>query len=542
MITKMRLTRYFEALIAPFKNVTRINEARDPARGRSSNRARSFRSWAKAAKLGNPEAEYTIAKCYIDGAGVPSNHREGLYWLQRSADQGYIEAELLMASMALNGLRLPDIMGNESRRHDGREDRFFPSEPDYEKAMHWAKLASAQGSAKADALVGYILVTGPEALRDVGAGRAAYRQSALAGCAEGQFGYGLLLLGSDDTVTGSHVNALEAEALFRKADQAGLPLAGVHLAALLEQPDHPNHNVKEAIKLYFKAADAGITAAQLRLGKAFMFGDCLPRDLKEAEKWLVLASQATQPEAAFLLGEIAVLHNASKPQYYLAARWYQKAAEAGHAAAARALGILYLNGNGVPRDEELARNWLAFAADQKDVHAQAQIGNSLLDGVEFGISPKQVANWFIAAAEDGDVAALYNTGLCYLYGLGTPMDEARAATWIERAATSLPEAQLLFAKLLLTGQGIDVDVYAARRYFQLASEHGLPEAKYFLAHMMLEGDGGERDRLSAKRMLEAAAEEGYSAALNTLVLWPNGEDDGEPPINQEVSAQTQQVP
>ena len=101
---------------------------------------------------------------------------------------------------------------------------------------------------------------------------------------------------------------------------------------------------------------------------------------------------------------------------------------------------------------------------------------------------------------------------------------------------------MLFAKLLLTGQGIDVDVYAARRYFQLASEHGLPEAKYFLAHMMLEGDGGERDRLSAKRMLEAAAEEGYSAALNTLVLWPNGEDDGEPPINQEVSAQTQQVP
>src|ERR1700730_7147326 len=58
----------------------------------------------RSAKAGRAEAEYRIACCYLEGAGVPANRLEGARWLQRAASQGYVEAQTLLGTLCVHGL------------------------------------------------------------------------------------------------------------------------------------------------------------------------------------------------------------------------------------------------------------------------------------------------------------------------------------------------------------------------------------------------------------------------------------------------------
>jgi len=53
-------------------------------------RPAAFKQLARAAKKGLPEAQYQIARSYLEGAGVPPSAIEGLRWLERSAEQGFL--------------------------------------------------------------------------------------------------------------------------------------------------------------------------------------------------------------------------------------------------------------------------------------------------------------------------------------------------------------------------------------------------------------------------------------------------------------------
>ena len=48
--------------------------------------------YRKAAELGNPKAQNSLAKCYEHGLGVKINHQEVIKWYNKAAEQGYYEA------------------------------------------------------------------------------------------------------------------------------------------------------------------------------------------------------------------------------------------------------------------------------------------------------------------------------------------------------------------------------------------------------------------------------------------------------------------
>ncbi len=53
---------------------------------------------AIAARAGIPEAEYRVARCYLEGSGVPPSRSEGGRWLRRAADHGSADAQALLAA------------------------------------------------------------------------------------------------------------------------------------------------------------------------------------------------------------------------------------------------------------------------------------------------------------------------------------------------------------------------------------------------------------------------------------------------------------
>ena len=68
------------------------------------NAKQAFPLLSRAARAGIAEAEYRVGRCYLEGAGVPPSRTEGARWLERAANQGYVEAQAQLATLAIHGL------------------------------------------------------------------------------------------------------------------------------------------------------------------------------------------------------------------------------------------------------------------------------------------------------------------------------------------------------------------------------------------------------------------------------------------------------
>ena len=105
--------------------------------------------------------------------------------------------------------------------------------PDFESALLWARRAAEAGSAKGQAILGYVLTRGPEPIRDLEAAHDWFKRSADQGSAEGRLGYALSLArtASDDA------SRAEVVAYLQQAADAELPTA-IHLLGILDRGRH----------------------------------------------------------------------------------------------------------------------------------------------------------------------------------------------------------------------------------------------------------------------------------------------------------------
>ena len=66
--------------------------------------AAAFPLLTRSAKAGIADAEYRVACCYLEGAGVPASRIEGARWLERAAGHGHVDAQTLLAGLCVHGL------------------------------------------------------------------------------------------------------------------------------------------------------------------------------------------------------------------------------------------------------------------------------------------------------------------------------------------------------------------------------------------------------------------------------------------------------
>jgi len=322
----------------------------------------------RSAKAGIADAEYRVACCYLEGTGVPASRIEGARWLQRAAGRGHVDAQTLLGGLCVHGLA--------GGVNDDRPERLFaeeePGEPDFPAALKWSRQAAEAGSAKAQAVLAYVLTCGPDEMRDLEGAHRWYQRSAAAGCPEGCLGYALSLAPRTQDEAGRQ----EVAEHLRRAAEAELPTALYLLAVLTEQEVGVTRDPAVAAELYHHAAERGQRSAQLRWGLALMEGRDVEQDLVLGESWLRRAALAGDPEAAALVGDLYVKNGRLPPNYAEAAGWYRRAAEAGHTAAARALGSLYLTGAGVVADPDEAARWLRVSGEAGNPASQVDLAIS----------------------------------------------------------------------------------------------------------------------------------------------------------------------
>src|ERR1700751_1349190 len=89
--------------------------------------AEAFPLLTRSAKAGMAEAEYRVARCYLEGSGVPPSRAEGARWLEPAASHGWVEAQALLSTLCVRGLA--------NGTNGTLADRLFsvdePDEPDF---------------------------------------------------------------------------------------------------------------------------------------------------------------------------------------------------------------------------------------------------------------------------------------------------------------------------------------------------------------------------------------------------------------------------
>src|SRR5947209_5165713 len=83
----------------------------------------------------------------------PPSRSNGVRWLEKAGTRGYVEAQALLATLCLNGLG-PEQAGDGP----GAAGLFAAQStagPNYETALHWARLAAQGGSAEGQAVLGF---------------------------------------------------------------------------------------------------------------------------------------------------------------------------------------------------------------------------------------------------------------------------------------------------------------------------------------------------------------------------------------------------
>ncbi|MBZ9993114.1 tetratricopeptide repeat protein [Mesorhizobium sp. BH1-1-4] len=478
--------------------------------------AEAFRLMATAARAGIPEAQYRVARCYLEGSGVPPSRLEGARWLRRAADGGNADAQALLAALYTTGLA-----ENEDTAAPVSSESMFNSQPsqkpDFETALPLAQKAAEAGSATGQAILGYILSKGPKTIRDLDTAHFWYEKSAAAGCPEGCLGLAVSLIRRKQPEHRTRI----AEALRRAAD-AGLPTAIYLLAALTERGMGVPVDLESAAELYQLAAEKGLASAQFRLGLSLIEGTLSRQDPAAGEAWLRRAALAGNRDACYQLAELYMKR--PQPDYVESAAWYRRAAEAGHQVAARSLASLYLSGNGVALDVDEGKRWLRVAANGGNRESQVDLANLVLEGGGDRTDDVDAAEWFGANASSGDAIAAFNLGLCFSEGIGVRKDQEQAAMWMRRAAEGMAQAQYMYARMLQDGRGMVADQKQARVWFERAAKTGMADAQVALGEMLYNGRGGECSPVAAARLFKQAAAAGHVGAMYAIgALYESGQ-------------------
>lgn len=478
-----------------------------------------FKLVARAAQAKLPAAEYRIGLCYLQGKGVPASRSEGRRWLELAATQGNADAQTAIATLLITG----QVDDQPRPRAGGLFGDSALAQPDFIAAEGWARRAAEAGSAEAQALLGYILTAGPEAIRNLEQAEHWYGRSAASGNPQGKLGLGLAILRRAGTNIAEQKPGIAA---IVSAAELDLPMAQYLHGVLLEHGVGLPPDPAMAVRLYQKAAATGLRSAMARLGLALIEGRGIARpDPITGESWLRRAALAGDVEAAALVGDLYAKGGDLPPNFAEAAVWFQRAAEGGHAMAARALGMLYLTGAGVPRNADEAAVWFERAGRAGDFASQVDLANLVLQGSVRDGDPDRMRSWFEQAAESGDLVAAFNFSVCLSRGFGVDRDPERAAFWMHRAADGIVNAQFHYGRMLLDGAGVPPDPVAARAWFAKAADSGMADAQVALAEMLVNGRGGERNHFEAARMFQKAAELGHGGAMFGLgALYGGGHD------------------
>jgi hypothetical protein len=221
----------------------------------------------QAAKQGNAQAEYFLAKHYEKGDGLPQDYAAAAGYLRQAAEQGLANAQSDLGAFFANGLGVKQ---------------------DDQEAIHWFRKAAKQGDALAQYILGLCYAEGRGVATNFQESVKWYRQAANQKQPDALLALGDIYLIGKPGVPADHKAAGQC---YRQAAAQGRLNALNSLGYIYENGGAGvDQNYELAMKFYRTAAEKNDAAGQMNLGLMYMEGTGVKTDQIAAYQWLYLAA------------------------------------------------------------------------------------------------------------------------------------------------------------------------------------------------------------------------------------------------------------
>ena len=299
------------------------------------------------AKSGNADAQARVGRAYWQGAGVPKDYVQAVFWLRKAADQGNSTAQLGLGII-----------------YDGALEEVKGVPQDYTQAASWYRKAAEQGNDVAEFMLGRLYANGLGVPQDYAQAAAWYRKAAA----------------EQGGMSASAQSALGALYLYGR----GVP-----------------KDYAEAAAWYRKAADQDDADGEMHLGVIYFYGNQgIPRDYAQAAAWYRKAADHGNDSAQYFLGQLYESGQGVPQDYAQAAAWFQKAADQSNTNAQRYLGAFYAQGTGVPQSYADSYFWFNLAVaglegNDREVVAKARdFAAEKLTPLELSKAQERSTDWY----------------------------------------------------------------------------------------------------------------------------------------------------
>lgn len=242
------------------------------------------RTWfEKAARLGNPQAQYQLARLILaDPAVTAGQVAEALSWLTKAAEAGQDCAQYALGKLYRDG-------------RGGAEGGSL--EKDAAQAVAWFTKAAEQGSQFAQYALGKLYLTGGEVPKDTAAALRWLEAAAAQKNPFAEYALGMVYLKGEDAPK----DLEKALALLTRSAGQGNEHAQYRMGRLLLSGEDVPKDVEAAVRWLTASAEQGSQFAQYALGKLYLLGRDVPKDKEAAVHWFTLAAEQGNEYAGYFL-------------------------------------------------------------------------------------------------------------------------------------------------------------------------------------------------------------------------------------------------
>lgn len=276
----------------------------------------------KAAKRGDPEAQFQLGQQYDFGQGIEQNDSQALLWYRRAAEQGHPRAQYNLGVMYTNG---------QGVTKDSR------------MAVEWYFKAAEQGFAAAQFNLGWCYRKGEGVEQNESKAFEWYLKAAEQGESDAQYNLGLMYR------KGKGVEKSESKAFewYLKAAEQGDVEAQLIVGFMYQEGLGIGQHDNKAVEWYLKAAEQGDSDAQCNLGGMYYEGRGVEQNDSKALECYLKAAGLENARAQCNMGVMYTEGRGVEQNYRTAAKWFRKASKGGDGQGTINLGQMYMDGDGV---------------------------------------------------------------------------------------------------------------------------------------------------------------------------------------------------
>ena len=349
----------------------------------------------KAADLGNENAQYSLAKIYIEEKDFEKVN-SAIKMLEKLAENNNMMAEYTLGSIYADYesqyYDLEKAIGYLER--SAEQDNQFAeyklgviyADPegqhyDLEKAISYLEQSVKQDNQFAEYKLGVIYADPEGQYYDLEKAISYLEQSAKQDNQFAEYKLGVIYADPER----QHYDLEKAISYLEQSAKQDNQFAEYKLGVIYADPEGPHYDLEKAIRYFGQSAIQDNQSARYALGVIYADSEKPYYNLDVAITYFKKAAEQGNEYAQYKLGSIYT--NPENKQYDIkkGIAYLEQAANKGNAYAQCKLGMIYYYGQGVDQNKEIGRKWLEKAAEQNNQMAKHVLDDTSLD-MGMGIS------------------------------------------------------------------------------------------------------------------------------------------------------------